>query len=76
MRYCLVVELLQKSISRLWILIAKLQIGFRIGRVESKSSVADGPSRLDKEWMAKLQKEVDEIKAERSLASARVMFSV
>ena len=42
-------------VARLWILVAKLQIGFRIGRVESKSNVAEGPSMLDTYWMTKLQ---------------------
>ena len=41
-------------VARLWILVAKMQLGFRIGRVESKANVADGPSRLDLEWMENL----------------------
>ena len=38
-------------VGQLWLLTAKLDVSLRLGRVESKANIADGPSRDNFEWV-------------------------
>ena len=42
------------TVARIWLLLSEMRCGARFGGVESRSNVADGPSRDDLVWMQRL----------------------
>ena len=49
-----VVPEVNACVGRVWTLIAQMQSSVRIGRVERRADVADGPTRFDLQWINRL----------------------